>query len=291
MTPAKRQSPISVKLPPHGVYVLESHHGPGFQMRAESHGFLELFFVIGGRGHFLIDSREHRCRKNDLVVVPPGCQHTIHDNVADPLALYAVCVAPDVAAHDAESFQSLPAGTVRVGSVLAHQMRSVFRQLLFEQTRRRPFGNSAMIGLTLQLLATLARRRGNNRHPVSDDGPNDVAPRRAEVERYAADLAHRFFEHATIDSAAAELGISRRRFTTLFSEVTGRTWSDYLADLRIGYACRLLKETQRSIVAIAFECGFEDLSSFYRAFKRRAGDSPARWRTSGRVHRLPDLQR
>ena len=290
MTLAKRQSPISVELPEHGVYVLESHHGPGFRMRAESHGFLELFFVLGGRGHFDIGGAMHRCRKNDLVVVPPGREHTIHDDEADPLALYAVCVSPAVAGHDADLFGKLPVGTVRVGSVWAGQSRSIFRQLLFEQTRGRPFSNSAIIGLTLQLLATLARRSGAKRAPPSDDESQEATPRRAEVERYAADLAHRFFEHATIDSAAAELGMSRRRFTSLFAEATGQTWADYVTGLRIAYAYRLLSETQRSVVAIAFECGFEDLSSFYRAFKRQTGDSPAHWRETGRGVGLPDLQ-
>ena len=155
MTLAKRQSPISVHLPAHGVYVLESHHGPDFRMRAESHGFLELFFVLDGRGHFEIDGAEHHCRKNDLVVVPPGRQHTIHDDVADPLALYAVCVSPAVTDREQDLFARLPVGTVRVGNVFAGQTRSIFRQLLFEQTRQQAFGNTTIIGLTLQLLATL----------------------------------------------------------------------------------------------------------------------------------------
>jgi AraC family L-rhamnose operon regulatory protein RhaS len=290
MTLAKRQSPIRVQLPEHGVYVLESHHGPGFRMRAESHGFLELFFVLSGRGHFDIDGVAHPCRKNDLVVVPPGRVHTIHDNDDDPLALYAVCVSHAVAGNDADLFANLPVGTVRVGSVWAGQTRSIFRQLLFEQTRQRAFSNSAIIGLTLQMLATLARRSSAKRRQPEGDESQEAMPRRAEVERYAADLAHRFFEHATIDSAAAELGMSRRRFTSLFAEATGQTWADYVTGLRIDYARRLLSETQRSVVAIAFECGFEDLSSFYRAFKRRTGDSPAHWRDIERGGRLPDLQ-
>lgn len=282
MTLAKRHSPISVKLPDYGIYVLESHHAPGFQMRAESHGFLELFFVLSGRGYFEIDEVKHTCRKNDLMSVPPGTLHSIHDHSADPLALYAVCVSPEVAGRDDSLFERLPVGTVRVGNVFAGQTRSIFRQLLFEQTRKRPFGVSVIVGLTLQLLATLARRDGMQFAATAGDGARTATPRRAEVERYVADLAHRFFEHSTIDSAAAELGMSRRRFTALFAEVTGRTWADYLAGLRIEYACKLLRETSRSVVAIAFECGFEEISSFYRVFKRETGDSPGQWRESKR---------
>jgi AraC family L-rhamnose operon regulatory protein RhaS len=283
MTLAKRQTPITVQLPEYGVYVLESHHAPGFRMRAESHEFLELFFVLGGRGHFEIDAAEHACRKNDLMSVPPGRVHTIHDHLAEPLALYAVCVSPDVVGHDTGLFDQLPVGTVRLGSVFAGQTRSIFRQLLFEQTRQRAFGTTAIVGLTLQLLATLARRTGVKVQAAADDAPA-ATPRRDEVKRYVGDLAHRFFEHATIDSAAEELGMSRRRFTALFAEVTGQTWADYMAALRMQYACKLLRETTRSVVAIAFECGYEELSSFYRAFKRHTGDSPGHWRENKRAN-------
>jgi AraC family L-rhamnose operon regulatory protein RhaS len=94
------------------------------------------------------------------------------------------------------------------------------------------------------------------------------------VDRYVAELPHRFFEVTDLDQTAAELSMSRRRFTQLFREATGTSWSNYLTRLRIDYACQLLRETGRSVTAIAFECGYEDLSSFYRAFKRQTGQPP-----------------
>jgi len=44
------------------------------------------------------------------------------------------------------------------------------------------------------------------------------------------------------------------------------------------YACQLLRGTSRSVIATAFECGYEDLSGFYRAFKRHTGRPPRAWR-------------
>jgi AraC family L-rhamnose operon regulatory protein RhaS len=276
---AKRQTPIDVRLPPYGVYVLESHHAPGFRMVAESHDFLELFFVLSGNGRFRIGGESHPCAPNDLVVVPPGVSHAIEDNPVSPLALYAVCVAPSVVRHEPGMFERLPVGAVRVGSAIAGETRATFRKLLFEQTRQRPLGPTLIIGLSLQLLAALGRVSSVKLRGESDDGETaSAAQRRQTVERYIADLSHRFFERATLDSAAVELGMSRRRLTTLFHEITGQTWADYVTSLRIEYACKLLRETTRSVVAIAFECGYEDVSSFYRSFKRHTGRSPGQWR-------------
>lgn len=276
---AKRQTPIDVRLPPYGVYVLESHHAPGFRMAAESHDFLELFFVLSGNGRFRIAGVSHPCAPNDLVVVPPGVSHAIEDNPVSPLALYAVCVARDVVRHEPGLFERLPVGAVRVGSAIAGETRATFRKLLFEQTRQRPLGPTLIIGLSLQLMAALGRVSSVKLRGESDDEEAASAvQRRQAVERYIADLSHRFFERTTLDGAAAELGMSRRRLTTLFFEITGQTWADYVTSLRVEYACKLLRETTRSVVAIAFECGYEDLSSFYRSFKRHTGRSPGQWR-------------
>ena len=101
------------------------------------------------------------------------------------------------------------------------------------------------------------------------------------MERFLAELAHRFYEPVVIDRVAADLGMSRRSFTRLFREVAGCSYADYVERVRIEYACRLLRETTRRIATIAFECGYEELSSFYRAFKRHTNRSPRNWRDSG----------
>jgi AraC-like DNA-binding protein len=276
---AKRQAPVDVALPAYGVYLLESHHAPEFRMVEQSHPFLELFFVLSGSGTFEIDGAPHPCQRNDLVFVPPMRVHLIRDDPERPLSLYAVCVASSVVQHEPQLLTELPIGRIHVSRSLATDIRSSFRRLLFEQTRQRPFGPTLIVGLTLQLLAALARQSTLESHvPAENHDGEPVASRLASVERYAAALAHRFFERTSLDDAAAELGMSRRRFTTLFAEATGQSWADYLSGLRIEYAKTLLQTTNRSIISIAFECGYEELSSFYRAFKRATRTSPGNWR-------------
>ena len=52
-----------------------------------------------------------------------------------------------------------------------------------------------------------------------------------------------------------------------------------MRQLRIDHAKKLLESTSRTVLSVAFECGFEDLSTFYRAFKRETSESPNQWRT------------
>ncbi len=273
-----RRRPIEVLLPPYGVFVLESHHAPGFHMAAQCHNFLEVFYVLGGAGTFHIDGTLHPCHRHDVVVVPLNRVHRIEDEPAEPLSLYGICVAPEVWRHEPAVLDQVPAGRLPISALLAAQVRADLRRLLFEQTLARPGSRVQILGLTLQLLAMLARSSLSTPPDRPSRTGSTTSGHRLAVERYVAELPHRFFEATDLDQTAAELGMSRRRFTHLFRLVTGISWFTYVTQLRMDYACQLLRETSRSIIAIAFECGYEDLSSFYRAFKRHKGLPPQAWR-------------
>jgi AraC family L-rhamnose operon regulatory protein RhaS len=272
-----QRRPVDVTLPAHGVFVLESHHAPDFRMAAQCHDFLEIFYVLKGTGVFRIDGHRYPAHRGDILIVPPGQVHVIEDDPAEPLALYGICIAPQVWRHEPDLMEHLSAGRMLASRLLAARVRADLRQLLFEQTLARPGRCTLSLGLTLQLLARLARSFLDAAPPSSAAGSTALEHRQA-VERYVADLSHRFFEDTDLDHVAAELGMSRRRFTYLFRQATGASWSAYLTRLRIEYACQLLRQTSRSILAIAFESGYEDLSSFYRAFKRERGLPPREWR-------------
>jgi AraC family L-rhamnose operon regulatory protein RhaS len=275
MATTHQHRPIDVSLPADGVFVLESRHAPGFRMTPQRHDFLELFYVLDGAGAFHIEGHPHRCRAGDLVAVPAGQDHHIADDPSAPLALYGICVAPHIWRSEPHLLAALPAGKLPVGRALAAQIRANLRRLLFEQTLARPGGRVLTLGLTLQLLALVARV--GRATPAGSARAGTPRAFRQAVERYVADLPHRFFEPTDLDHAAAEAGMSRRRFTELFRQVTGKSWAAYMTRVRIAYACELLAEAGRGVVATAFECGFEDVSSFYRAFKRHTGVPPKAW--------------
>ena len=70
----------------------------------------------------------------------------------------------------------------------------------------------------------------------------------------------------------------RRTFTKLFAEETGTTWLRRVRELAIGHAKTRLRSSDLPIASVAFECGFNDLSTFYRQFKSQVGVSPAAYR-------------
>ncbi len=271
------QHPVVVEMPPWGVVVFESHHAMGFRMELSRHRWMEIFYVLEGKGHFDLEGRAAPCIPGDVVIVPAGHGHRIKDDPAHPLALYCARIRPDLWKDFPGLSQRLPAGRLPRNKVISLQVRAEFRWLLFEQTRRRTGYEAMMVGSVLQILALLARGQAKLPAESACESRRTSGLRQA-VEEYAAELDHDFFKPASLDSVARELGMSRRRFTDLFHEVTGTTWSKRIRHLRVEHAKELLQTTHRSIASIAFECGFDELSSFYRAFQEEEETSPSSWR-------------
>ena len=73
--------------------------------------------------------------------------------------------------------------------------------------------------------------------------------------------------------------MSRRKFTNDFRDKTGKTWLAYLNVRRIEHAKTLLRDTESKVTSIAFQSGFEELSTFYRTFNRLTGMRPLDYRT------------
>jgi AraC-like DNA-binding protein len=77
---------------------------------------------------------------------------------------------------------------------------------------------------------------------------------------------------------AALVGMSPVAFSRFFRQRTGRTLSEYIVDIRLGYAARMLVDTAKNISEICYECGFNNLSNFNRTFKAKRHYTPRDFR-------------
>lgn len=81
-----------------------------------------------------------------------------------------------------------------------------------------------------------------------------------------------------IRDLADRAGLGERTFMRRFKKATGDTPLEYLQQLRIESARRLLEATSETIEGITLKCGYEDISSFRKLFKRSTGLSPSGYR-------------
>lgn len=105
--------------------------------------------------------------------------------------------------------------------------------------------------------------------------PNTDSRRINKVEAY---ITANYRDGITLTQVAKIAGMTPSAFSRFFKLRAGRTLSDYLVDIRIGAAARMLVDTTNSIQEISFGCGFNNLSNFNRSFKRRKSITPKEFR-------------
>lgn len=67
-------------------------------------------------------------------------------------------------------------------------------------------------------------------------------------------------------------------FCHFFKKRAQKSFIDFLNDLRVGEAARMLLETTNTISEISYDCGFNNISNFNRIFKKRKGVTPSEFR-------------
>ena len=118
-------------------------------------------------------------------------------------------------------------------------------------------------------VATVARCRSQNRSSV-------VALLRRKVDR-------KYDEELTLNSMAEVYGMSAVYLGQLFRKVSGKGFRDYLREVRVKRACRLLRDTDLYIPEIAREVGYRDSDFFGDQFKRETGMTPNAYRSQNQA--------
>jgi len=264
-----------------GLCLLESLHASDFRMEWTRHPFLKIIAPLRGRGEILtqsgIDPTVFRLVPGRVAVVFGGVTHRIRDDPGEPLLLYVLCIG--------SGFPFPGAGRVSPGVrwVDEHATSGKALQSLREIAslpRKMGTGNSGKMTLESQrlircgLAATLLGRLLDE--PAIPAGTEATPDSRSRVHTFIQRLPREFFTARSIDAAAAELCLSRRRFTQLFNELAGESYVSRIQRLRLAHAGGLLREG-KSPLTVAFECGYGDPSTFYRAFKKSTDFSPSRW--------------
>ncbi len=101
-----------------------------------------------------------------------------------------------------------------------------------------------------------------------------------KIQQYIND---NYKQDIRLNVLAQMAGMSPVSFSRFFKANAGKSLSDYIIDVRLGYAANLLIDTVTPIADICYECGFNNLSNFNRIFKKKKNCSPKEFRENFRL--------
>ncbi len=265
--------PVSMAIPPGGVLAAESVHSRQFRMSMEKHPFYELYYVYKGSLSYFEEGMVDPISlpQGSFYAIDKGRLHRASDQT-DVILLLLGLSAPfvDQEPERAVLWRSLRS---RSGAILIpedherQRIEAAFRTMLAEQAVSRPGGAMMIEAEANRILVTLAR--------LPDDCT--MSSSHTRVASVLRRMEETFFDEWDMDAAARSAHLSRRRFSSIFRDVSGSSFLDKRNELRLDHAAQLILERRHSIIGAAFSSGFGDLAHFYRLFRRRFGAPPGEW--------------
>jgi AraC-like DNA-binding protein len=257
------------------------------------HHELQMSLFISGRGYRIVGDSIAALHPGDLVLVGADVPHIWHHEDLGQHGRQKIHFITINFREDflGEAFLKLPE-MVPVRSLFARAKRGLrIKGVTRDRVAAKMHAISSGAGLRrlvdlLDILEVLAN--SSETEPIATAGfsPEMNLSDEKRLSQICGYIIEHLEEPVDRDELARLVNLTPTSFSRYFRMRTGRTLPNFINELRVGRACRMLSEKDTSVTEIALACGFPNLAHFHRQFRQRIKLTPREYRHL--VHRLTD---
>ena len=250
------------------------------------HPEVEITYISSGQGLRMVGNETQEVNDSQsIVLLGSGLPHYWKFNGPSAGVCVQLSASRTSELQDEESkqllddlFESAKLG-LEFDAARSEQAVEILRRLVLPDLNR-----LARYGLLLQLLGELSGTQNLHGKRLSTQGfhGSRAMANYTEMQQVISWIIENFKSPIQLQDAVDLVGMSRASFCRHFTDCTGSSFANFVNDLRVSNACRLLHDTDQSIAAIALDSGFSNLSNFNRVFLRRKKMTPSHFRRNGR---------
>ena len=281
------------------IFLHKSNEMPEFVGQLHKHDFIEISYVISGECRHISNTAECRLRKGDLIIIDSD---TPHMNIPqanesrEEFVAYDCIFTPDFidsgligSRHfqDLNSsfiFRSLFPGKeelkpdLQINGNNSAEFDELFRNMHSEYVSMNKGYVEIIRAYLIELFIKIFRELDRSCSPETSDNMT------SKINMVVSYLKDNYNTEIKLEEAALNSFLSKSYFSRLFRKVTGNSFTQYLHQIRVEEACRLLKTTEMPISDISAQTGFNDVKFFYLIFKRNKKMTPGEYRKMNRIH-------
>ncbi|MFN7489297.1 MAG: AraC family transcriptional regulator [Chryseotalea sp.] len=256
-----------------------SYTTTAFDFKWHFHPEYELTYIIKGNGYRLIGNSHQEFFDDDFVLIGPNLPHTWFGKAEENENFEAIVIqlpadfvqrilAFKESDHLKELFDKSNCG------LLFKEFPVDIKQGLLDLINAK--GIERVIRLLrviseLSFCQTTSLSSKIYKYQINEEMEN-------KINKVCLFLQENFLHHVSLKEVADLLHMTESNFCKFFKKSTGITFSNYIHELRINAACKLLLHSDNNIKSIAYASGFESLSYFNRVFLKKKHVSPKEFR-------------
>lgn len=250
------------------------------------HDYCEITYVESGCGMYFVNGRSYPVSPGDIVIFNNVEPHR-WDITGSSMHVLVLTFHTDLVSDPADRFSGkylkpfMERGSnfenkLGAGDAYTKIIYNIMLELFMEKQQKL---NGYMEMIKADILRILTYLIRNYEKADSDNIGENIKEKQRSMKRLEKVFYYindHFTEAVTLEDAAEIACMSPGYFSSYFKKVTSYTFSDYLIMMRLKKVRELYATTDKSITAIAMDCGFRNMSNFYRLYKKKIGPLPDR---------------
>lgn len=268
------------------LYIADRHKKE-FTYPIHNHSVYELNFVENAKGvrRIVGDSQEVIGDYDLCLITSPDLEHVWEQNECHSDDIREITVQFDFSMSDETLFGRNPYASItrmmqEAKKGLSFPLQAIMKVYGMLDTLSSVKDGFYAVQQFLTILYELSRCENARTLASSSYAKVTVEDDSRRILKVKNFISKNYMDELRLPELASLAGMSSSAFSRFFKLHTGRNISEYIIDLRLGYAARMLVDTAKSISEIGFDCGFNNLSNFNRIFKKKKGCSPSEFRES-----------
>lgn len=257
-------------------------HKSSYSMHsAHSHSYYEMYYLMNGECNLVIQDKVYSITAGTIAFIPANVLHkTTYTGTLNPERLYIEFTENYISELTVKLgrdwlSENLFNQLIYIPADLRPEINEQLSEIIRERSSLDIFSN-CMVKLSFEsLIIKLLRYNSLLPNYITDKNIHIADDTIQAAMNY---IANNYQNKITLNGLASLLHLNASYFSKKFKSVNGMGFKEYLNNVRINHAEKLLLESKKGITEIALECGYENSNYFGDAFKRRNGISPTAFR-------------
>lgn len=259
-----------------------------------SHEYMQVWYVDKGSVYHWIDGKPHHMLKGDIFVIPPYVVHKVTLGEQEDMRIIGCEFGVDFINSQFDDFKKYKdiydfaylhpllgnEGGVKPKISLTPEaqagVETIMYDMLSEYEDRDKYYDFIIKADLIKLLAIIAREYKISRK--ANDEEQTIERYRDNILDAIEYIDENYSKKLMLEDVCKVSAMSQSYFCYIFKNLTGKTFTEYLSNLRIKRAMGLLSDTNMSVSEVCFAVGFNDVAYFCRIFKKDVGTSPGEYR-------------
>jgi len=260
-------------------FVAKTFRTPHFEVGWHQHIEYELILFTEGSGMSFIGNYVGEFETGDIFFLGSNLPHTFQKSGDQITSAVVVQFRDDFWGHH---FLEIPESrnlkqllhTSLHGLKITGESKLILANHIKQLEHTNGFKRVLLLEECLHLIAET-----NEYTEVSTQEIKELAPKDKQcIDRVFQFTIDSFKDQVSLSQVAAVACMSIPAFCRYFKKSTKKTYTEFLNEVRIGYACNLLQDTQKTVQDICYESGYNSIANFHRQFFKIKSYTPLQYR-------------